>query len=220
MDYARFAPTIAVIYGGAGVGKTTALRHYAKTRPRTWLVTAAVARKTTSAILMALVESPGLRGFAYRVDSLYSEALVLMGRSRDDEANGLLIIDEAQHLETPAFDAIRAFHDEAKIGIAYAGNEEVYSRIHGKKRSRLPQNLFPGGLAGQDRELHPGRYGSLHRSPWHHGKGGTEILPGHRRIAGRLARREPRSLLRQIAGAGDGGSSLDFGIVGISMIFF
>jgi DNA transposition AAA+ family ATPase len=148
LDYARYTPTISVVYGGAGVGKTTTLRHYAKTRPRTWVVTAAVARRTTSAILMALVESPSLRGFAYRVDSLFNEALAFMGRSSYDDrgVNGLLIIDEAQHLETPVFDAIRAFYDEAGIGIAYVGNEEVYSRIHGKKRSRLPQVFSRVGM--------------------------------------------------------------------------
>jgi DNA transposition AAA+ family ATPase len=147
LDYARYAPTIAVIYGGAGVGKSTTLKHYADTRPRTWIVTAAAARKTTAAILMALVESPSRRGFAYRVDSLFAEALSFMEPAFGEKDNkGLLIVDEAQHLETPAFDMIRAFHDEAGIGIAYAGNEEVYSRIHGKKKSRLPQIFSRVGM--------------------------------------------------------------------------
>jgi len=60
--------------------------------------------------------------------------------------NSLLIIDEAQHLETPVFDAVRAFYDDAGIGIAYVGNEEVYSRIHGKKQSRLPQVFSRVGM--------------------------------------------------------------------------
>jgi DNA transposition AAA+ family ATPase len=140
LDYARYAPCIAVIYGGAGVGKTTTLNHYADTRRRTWTVTAAQALRTTSAILMELVEEhTERRGFPYRVDSLFKEALTMMRRGEFESINSLLLVDEAQHLDTPTFDAIRALHDMAGIGIVYVGNEEVYSRIYGKKKSRLPQ---------------------------------------------------------------------------------
>lgn len=139
LDHARFKPGISTIYGGAGVGKSTTLRHYAKVhKDRTWLVEAADPLKSTVAILMELVESPSRRGFAYRKDSLFKEALDMMLDTGGYEGNSLLIIDEAQHLETPTFEAIRAFHDRG-IGIAYAGNEEVYSRIHGKKASKLAQ---------------------------------------------------------------------------------
>ena len=68
LDFARFTPSISVIYGGAGVGKTETVKHFSKTQPRTWLVTAAQCRRTTVSILMALAETTGLRGFAYRAE--------------------------------------------------------------------------------------------------------------------------------------------------------
>lgn len=140
LDYSRYSPTIAVVYGGAGVGKTTALDHYAQTRPRTWMITAAQALRTPLAILMELVgDTHGRGGFAYRLDALFKEAKDEMRRTEYQTINGLLLVDEAQHLDTPVFDAIRSLHDQAGIGIVYAGNEEVYDRIHGKKKSRLPQ---------------------------------------------------------------------------------
>jgi DNA transposition AAA+ family ATPase len=46
----------------------------------------------------------------------------------------LLIIDEAQHLEIKALDQIRYFSDVGGIGIAYLGNDEIYTRIYGRGR--------------------------------------------------------------------------------------
>ncbi|WP_026608720.1 AAA family ATPase [Methylocaldum szegediense] len=141
LEYACYVPTIGVIYGGAGVGKTTTLKHYAENRPNdTWVVTAAQARRTTAAILAELVDSSGTGLFGFRTDSLFREAKAMIRRGLEwSNRKGLLIVDEAQHLETPAFDALRAFYDEVGIGIVYVGNEEVYSRIRGKKRSQLAQ---------------------------------------------------------------------------------
>lgn len=142
LDYARYTPTITVIYGSAGVGKTRAMEHFAETRKRTWLVTASPCCHTVVSLLSELVRVLGSMGSAQRADVLYGEAMHLMRDPRrhgGGDINGLLIIDEAQHLKPPAYDTIRAFHDQAGIGIVYSGNEEVYSRIGGKKLSRLAQ---------------------------------------------------------------------------------
>lgn len=141
LDYARYTPTIAVIYGSAGVGKTKALEHFAETRRNTWLVTASPCCHTTTSILGELMDKLGAYGSAQRADVLFREALRRMKNpiNLESDINGLLIIDEAQHMRPPAYDTFRAFLDQAGIGIAYAGNEEVYSRIGGKKKSRLPQ---------------------------------------------------------------------------------
>lgn len=141
LDYARYTPTIAVIYGSAGVGKTRAMEYFAQTRKRTWLVTASPCCHTPVALLGEVVRVLGSWGSAQRADVLFREAMKLMRAPQYERCgvNGLLIIDEAQHLRPPAYDTIRAFHDQAGMGIVYSGNEEVYSRIGGKKQSRLAQ---------------------------------------------------------------------------------
>ncbi len=140
LAYAQSTPTIALIYGGAGVSKTTTARRYAADgsgvgwrggggHPRTFYVSAATWIRTPVAVLGAISEAVGMSvARAYRNDTLAKAILsaVLPG--------DMLIVDEAQHLEPDALDGIRYFHDEGGIGIAYLGNEEVYTRINGRTR--------------------------------------------------------------------------------------
>ena len=53
--------------------------------------------------------------------------------------NSLIIIDEARHLTTKAFDTIRAINDKAHIGIVYAGNPEILRRMYGRQEEELDQ---------------------------------------------------------------------------------
>lgn len=161
LRYAQLTPTISLIYGGAGVSKTTtALRFlhnsgevessYANSGIRqrhgrnVYYVTAAKWVRTPVAILQAISEAISTYSIqAYRNDQLAKAIL------RALDPGDLLIIDEAQHLEADALDGIRYFHDEGGIGIAYLGNEEVYTRINGRTRkatfaqlsSRVGMNL-------------------------------------------------------------------------------
>jgi DNA transposition AAA+ family ATPase len=59
----------------------------------------------------------------------------LMERVRG--SGGLLIVDEAQHLSSGALDQLRTIHDLTKIGVAVAGNSEVFARIDGDGRKGL-----------------------------------------------------------------------------------
>lgn len=135
LDYARLAPAIVVIYGGAGVGKTTTLERYASTHRGTLLVSAAQCRQTTKAMLLEVAHQIGMMGCVQRTDVLFRDILRYAGHSH----TSLLIVDEAQHLKPPTYDAFRTFFDEAGMGVAYCGNSEVYARIGGKKQAQLPQ---------------------------------------------------------------------------------
>jgi len=141
LEFARVTPTIAIIFGGAGVSKTTtALRYVASPRPegtgRVYYVSAARWIRSPTAILLEIAEAIDtyLATSAYRNDSLARGILRKLG------PGDLLIIDEAQHLDADALDGIRYFHDESYdhneegVGIAYLGNEEVYTRIARKGR--------------------------------------------------------------------------------------
>ena len=134
-EFARVTPTIAVVFGGAGVSKTTtALRYVNDRRPaekgHVYYVTAAKWISSPTAILQEIADAISiyLAASAYRNDSL------ARGILRKLAPGDLLIVDEAQHLDPNALDGIRYFHDEGRIGIAYLGNQEVWSRIGGKGR--------------------------------------------------------------------------------------
>lgn len=134
LEFARRTPSIALIYGGAGLGKTTTAKRYAGERGRdgrSFYVTASRWTRTPTAILYAIYEAVFGRGpaDAYRTGTLQSEILSSIW------PGDLLIIDEAQHLDPAALDGIRTFYDESGMGIAYLGNEMVFTRINGKGRA-------------------------------------------------------------------------------------
>lgn len=127
--FARSSPGMAVIYGVPGVGKTEAIRHYSRTTPNVWVITASPSRSSMAAILRrigAALELPG----GYRNYDLACDI-----ERRLKGTRGLLVIDEAQHLSLPALEEVRSVvYDAAEIGLALCGNESVYSRISGGTR--------------------------------------------------------------------------------------
>jgi DNA transposition AAA+ family ATPase len=84
----------------------------------------------------------------------------IVRRLIDAGDNGaLLIIDEAQHLGTAAFDEIRTLHDRASAGIAYLGNRGVWAQLVGGGRkgealdrvhSRIGARVHSTGASKQD----------------------------------------------------------------------
>lgn len=125
LSFSQMAEAVSVIYGGAGVGKTTALSKYQSRAPNVWVVTATPAVSAPGPILTRVAQALGLRtsGAVHVVEANIIE--------RMRETRGLLIIDEAQHLTHRALDAIRSIHDAAGVGLALVGNEIVYSQLTG-----------------------------------------------------------------------------------------
>jgi DNA transposition AAA+ family ATPase len=130
LEHAQFVPDLVIITGGAGVGKTTAAEEHQRRQPNVWLMTAKPSVSSTSAVLDAICEALTV---TETVASRRNRALI----RRLTGTQGLLIVDEAQHLTTQALDELRSIHDEAKIGLALMGNHEVYARLEGG--SRKPQ---------------------------------------------------------------------------------
>lgn len=137
-EQARRMPTIAVIHGAAGAGKTmTAMRYTSRDRAdgrRTVYFAATNFIRTPSAVLFKLAEAVERQGGwsltarAYRSYELYE------GVAQQLAPGDLIIVDESQHIESSGLDTIRAFHDQVRCGIAYMGNTEVFVRITGKGR--------------------------------------------------------------------------------------
>jgi DNA transposition AAA+ family ATPase len=136
LAYAQMAGDIAVTYGGAGLGKTTACEHYRDSSPNVWIVTM---EPSTSGVVTALQEiaealnldvGGGARAINKRVCK------------RVKDTHGLLIIDEAQHLSVQALDQIRAIHDATGIAIAFVGNDGVFARMAGGRNAQQLDRLY------------------------------------------------------------------------------
>ncbi|UEX77028.1 AAA family ATPase [Spiribacter halobius] len=136
LSYAQMASAISCIYGGAGVGKTSAIRRHQRASPNVWVVTATPTTARPGPILYRIAAALGIRtsGALHQVEHNIVE------RVRD--TRGLLVIDEAQHLCHRALDAVRSIHDAAGIGVVLAGNEIVYSQLTGGNRSMGFAQLF------------------------------------------------------------------------------
>lgn len=154
LSYAQAIPDIALIYGGAGVGKTSTARRYASTGTNVWLATMTPA---TSGVVPALEEICSALG----IPTTNGAAPLHRSIVRKVAATGgLIIVDEAQHLAPAALDQLRGVHDAAGIGLALVGSKEIHARMIGgdsapaleRLRSRIGKRLALTGAAPGDIE--------------------------------------------------------------------
>lgn len=136
LQYAQMASDITIIYGGAGLGKTSALNHYAKISPQVWVATMTPASASVVTCLEEICEKLGI---AYSGGASRLHRAIL---KKISGTGGLLVIDEAQHLSVAALDQLRSIHDATGIGLALVGNEAVYSRMAGGQRAPYLDRLF------------------------------------------------------------------------------
>lgn len=137
LGYAQMAGDIAVVYGGAGLGKTKATRRYAEQHSSVWLVEMTRSHGRLLGALERIAATLGLRGIAREPAKVQDKI-----HDRVEGTGGLLVIDEAQHLDNDALEAIRAIHDATGIGVVLIGNEVLYSRLTGGKRDAGFAQLF------------------------------------------------------------------------------
>lgn len=137
LSYAQQYRDFALIYGGAGLGKSVALRRYAAKAVNVWVVTVNPADATMAASLEAIAQALNLRDVSTRPSVLLREISARLMHTR-----GLLVIDEAQHLDVRSLECIRTLHDQTGVGLVLVGNETVYARISGGSRRANFAQLF------------------------------------------------------------------------------
>lgn len=128
LAYAQSAGDIGVVYGGAGLCKTTTVRHYQRGSSNVWLVTATPATANHSALLEEIAIALGLRDFPLHAPKLQRAIIASLHATK-----GLLIIDEAQHLTKQALETARSIYDRMNgdVGLGFSGNTSVYGRMYG-----------------------------------------------------------------------------------------
>lgn len=137
LRYAQNFGDIALIYGGAGVGKTCSARQYQQEFPNVWIATMTPAVLSVSACLERLIWAVGMAECP--TSTIKAENALV---KRLEGSKGLLVVDEAQHLSVTCLEAVRSIHDATGTGLALMGNETVYARITGGSRKANFAQLF------------------------------------------------------------------------------
>lgn len=153
LSAAQALSDMVMVYGEPGVGKTAALEHYRRTGSSVWL---SVMSPDTAGKVPMLEELGFAMGLALSGGAA-SMRRAIVARARN--TNGLIIVDEAQHLDGKALDEIRSVYDRAVCGLVLCGNPllkekvamlpQVNSRVGRKTRLGRPTREDVARLAAQ-----------------------------------------------------------------------
>lgn len=115
---------------GPGTGKTMMMREYQSSVSNVWTATMSPTEKTLSGMMSKVARAIGLitkGGWNRQVSEQIAERII--------HRRGLLVIDEANHLDFDAIEQLRYWHDTTGVGICLLGNEELVQTIeHGPRR--------------------------------------------------------------------------------------
>lgn len=137
MNYALATESIVIIHGISGVGKTTALREFQRTNNNIWVITTSPSRATMMECMYELAMVLGMEN-APRQRGQLARAL----RRRLLNTKGLIVVDEADHLDRPTLEELRILVEEVGIGMVLVGNSRVYTQLSGGPRSEDFARLF------------------------------------------------------------------------------
>lgn len=137
MRFASLTESISVICGNPGVGKTEAAREFRRTNNNVWLITITPSCASVLECLTELAYELGMNDAPRRKGPL-SRAL----RRRLEGTQGLVIIDEADHLGAEVLEELRLLQESAHIGLVLMGNHRVYSNMTGGNRTVEFARLF------------------------------------------------------------------------------
>lgn len=129
IHYARAMGRMVVVTGSPGVCKTATARQYCADTPRAWLATMDPATRGVPTMLLEVLAAMGIVDVRGTPQQLSKRVV-----AKAMEAEGVLLIDESQHLSDQAVEQLRSINDKTTqlgrgLGIVLLGNEEAYSKI-------------------------------------------------------------------------------------------
>lgn len=124
LEYAHSLGSMVLIYGASGDGKSTAARQFAATRTNVFVCECRPSGTALYFAIKRVAQTLGVHSEGFGTSDLSDR---ITKKLRDSQ--GLLIVDEADHLSPAAIEELRRIHDESGAGIALIGNYSVYSRM-------------------------------------------------------------------------------------------
>ncbi|MEM9063825.1 MAG: AAA family ATPase [Pseudomonadota bacterium] len=132
---AQFTPSIVVVAGAPGVGKTMTAAAYKAAQPNVWHATMDPTVVSPTQVLQEIALVIGERiGSPTTLRNRIGERMI--------DSGGLLIIDEAQHCSPKALDLLRALYDRYKVGIALIGNYGLFAATSAPNRTHSFAQFF------------------------------------------------------------------------------
>jgi DNA transposition AAA+ family ATPase len=125
LTYAQTGPSMALITMGSGLGKTMALKWFAANRTHCYRVPIEPLQGKPRPMVRQIAKIIGIPDQFRIADYAEKIAERLKG---DGGRQPLLMIDEAQNLTDEAVNQLRFLLDEARCGLALAGNEDLMTR--------------------------------------------------------------------------------------------
>lgn len=117
---------IGVVYGDAGLGKTTAVKEYTAQNSGVILIEADLGY-TAKVLFEELHRALGMDGRG----TIHAMMTDVLAKLRGSER--LIIVDEAEHLPYRALELLRRVHDKADVGILLTGMPRLISNLRGKR---------------------------------------------------------------------------------------
>ena len=127
---------IGIVYGPAGIGKTTAAERYAEENHDTLTIVATPDAKSVRGVITLLY---------YALFHRVLKRSAMQGRleivDRLQGSDRLIIIDQAHKLGNDALNEITAIHDATKIAIILIGTELIFDRLRDPRAERILEEL-------------------------------------------------------------------------------
>ncbi|EFK2650333.1 AAA family ATPase [Escherichia coli] len=135
--FASLTESIAVICGNPGVGKSEAAKEYRRTNNNVWMITMAPSRVSVLECLTELAFELGMNGIPRCKGPLSREL-----RRRLGGTHGVVIVDEADHLDIAALEELRLLQESTRIGLVLMGNHHLYTNMTGGSKTVEFARLF------------------------------------------------------------------------------
>jgi DNA transposition AAA+ family ATPase len=119
----------ALVYGSPGMSKTVTCLEFQRNHSNVWLLTPTSVTGSKRGILMLLIHALHIEPGRSLAD-LQTACI-----ERMKETGGMIIIDEAQQLPPNSLDLMRQVAEAAGVGLAFVGNEGVYTQMVGGSRA-------------------------------------------------------------------------------------
>lgn len=118
---------ITVVATGPGTGKTMTAQHYkASIGDTVWYAAMLKSSGSIAGMIDKVMRAMKIQHKSGWTRQRSDQVMDFVG-----DREGLLIIDEANHLDLEAIEELRGWHDATGVGIALLGNEELWVRIKG-----------------------------------------------------------------------------------------
>lgn len=158
LQYSQMRGSLALIYGGAGVCKTSTFCEYERVMPNVWRVQCTPATRGLGAFLSVAATTMGVTCISSK-PAIVEQAIA----DKLTGCKGLLIVDDAQYLPVDTLYEIVWLRERAGVGILISGNESIHGRMQAgfaqlysrvgkrKKLSRIVRGDLKASLAAWER---------------------------------------------------------------------